>query len=215
MSPVSYPVLYSFRRCPYAMRARMALDYAGVRVQIREVALKAKPQQLLVISPKGTVPVLQLPTGVVIEQSLDIMRWACQLADPDNWLEPSMTEGGLQWLSTNDGPFKLYLDRYKYPDRYPEQTGVDYRNQAVQTMLSPMELLLAKTPFLMGGSCSLVDVALMPFIRQFAQVDAAWFSQAPYPRVKAWLEGFLRSERFDRIMRKFDTWTPDHGDVLF
>lgn len=193
----------------------MALDYSGLTVCLREVALKAKPLQLLQISPKGTVPVLALPTGQVIEQSLDIMRWACQQSDPHDWLAPSTSDEGQKWLSINDGLFKHYLDRYKYPDRYIDQTRSDYRDQAIQVMLVQMELQLAKTPYLMGERCSLVDVALMPFVRQFAQVDTAWFSQAPYPHLQTWLDGFLKSDRFERIMRKFETWSPDHDEVFF
>lgn len=209
------PILYSFRRCPYAMRARMALDYAGVPVRLREVVLRAKPAHLLEISPKGTVPVLALPGGRVLDQSLDIMRWACEQADPENWAPPASTEAGQHWLSLNDGPFKQWLDRYKYPERHLDWPLQHYREQGVQTLLQPMEAQLQKAPYLMGEAVSLVDVALMPFVRQFAQVDAAWFASAPFPQLKVWLDRWLASTRFERVMQKFEPWAPDHADTVF
>lgn len=197
------------------MRARMALDYAGVQVRLREVVLRAKPAALMEASPKGTVPVLVLPDGRVIDQSLDIMRWACQQADSLSWLPASETAAGQHWLSLNDGPFKQWLDRYKYPERYPQSPAHQYRDQGVQTLLLPMEQQLQQTPYLMGASASLIDVALMPFVRQFAQVDTAWFESAPFPHLKVWLNQWLASPRFERVMQKFEPWSPDHADTLF
>lgn len=197
------------------MRARMALDYAGVSVRLREVVLRAKPTQLLEVSPKGTVPVLVRLDGHVIDQSLDIMRWACEQSDPQGWLPPSQTEAGQHWLSLNDGPFKQALDRYKYPERYPQWPPLHYRDQGIQILLQPMESQLRQTHYLMGASASLVDVALMPFVRQFAQVDATWFESAPFPHLKGWLHDWIASPRFERIMQKFEPWAPDHADTLF
>lgn len=209
------PILYSFRRCPYAMRARLAIHYAGLTVTLREVALRNKPAEMLAISPKGTVPVLQLPDGTVIDQSLDIMRWACQQADPGSWLAPSMTPLGQSWLATLDGSFKQLLDRYKYADRYPELTACAYRDQAVALMLAPMNEQLIQTPHLFGASPCLVDMALIPFVRQFAQVDAAWFEQAPLPGLQRWLQALVGSPLFDYAMTKYAPWHPGQADTLF
>ena len=190
-------VLYSFRRCPYAMRARMALRYSGVPLSIVEVSLKAKPAQMLAASPKGTVPVLVCADGSVIEQSLDIMHWALARHDPDNWLQPGCNE----LIEANDTTFKVLLDRYKYAIRYPEHPMAFYRAQGAE-FLQRLEDVLTRSPYLDGPALSLTDVALAPFVRQFAHVDRDWFAQAPYPHLNAWLERFLASELFSSVMRK-------------
>ena len=190
-------VLYSFRRCPYAMRARMALHYSGVPLSIVEVSLKAKPAQMLAASPKGTVPVLVCADGSVIEQSLDIMHWALARHDPDNWLQPGCNE----LIEANDTTFKVLLDRYKYAIRYPEHPMAFYRAQGAE-FLQRLEDVLTRSPYLAGPALSLTDVALAPFVRQFAHVDRDWFAQAPYPHLNAWLERFLASELFSSVMRK-------------
>ena len=190
-------VLYSFRRCPYAMRARMALRYSGVPLSIVEVSLKAKPAEMLVASPKGTVPVLVCADGSVIEQSLDIMHWALARHDPDNWLQPGCNE----LIEANDTTFKVLLDRYKYAIRYPEHPMAFYRAQGAE-FLQRLEDVLARSAYLAGPALSLADVALAPFVRQFAHVDRDWFAQAPYPHLNAWLERFLASELFSSVMRK-------------
>lgn len=190
-------VLYSFRRCPYAMRARMALRYSGVPLSIVEVSLKAKPAEMLALSPKGTVPVLVCADGRVIEQSLKIMLWALAQYDPDNWLGPDSAA----LIEENDQVFKVNLDRYKYAIRYPEQPMEHYRAQGA-AFLQRLEVLLEQTPYLAGDTLSLADIALAPFVRQFAHVDRDWFEQAPYPRLNAWLERFLASELFTAVMAK-------------
>jgi len=190
-------VLYSFRRCPYAMRARMALRYSGVPLSIVEVSLKAKPAEMLALSPKGTVPVLVCADGRVIEQSLEIMHWALARHDPDNWLGPDSAA----LIEENDQVFKVNLDRYKYAIRYPEQPMEQYRAQGA-AFLQRLEVLLEQTPYLAGDTLSLADIALAPFVRQFAHVDRDWFEQAPYPRLNAWLERFLASELFISVMTK-------------
>ena len=197
---MSAHLLYSFRRCPYAMRARMALRYSGVPLNTIEVSLKAKPADMLVASPKGTVPVLVCADGRVIEQSLDIMRWALACNDPDNWLQSGnpLIE---QLLDENDRIFKVQLDRYKYAIRYPEYPMEHYRAQGASFLLR-LETLLSHSPYLAGDSLSLADVALAPFVRQFAHVDRDWFTQAPYPHLRAWLERFLASELFTSVMGK-------------
>ena len=190
-------VLYSFRRCPYAMRARMALRYSGVPLSIVEVSLKAKPAQMLAASPKGTVPVLVCADGSVIEQSLDIMHWALARHDPDNWLQPGCNE----LIEANDTTFKVLLDRYKYAIRYPEHPMAFYRAQGAE-FLQRLEDVLTRSPYLAGPALSLADVALAPLVRQCAHVDRAGFAQAPDPHLNAWLERFLASELFSSIMRK-------------
>ena len=193
-------VLYSFRRCPYAMRARMALRYSGVPLSIVEVSLKAKPAEMLAASPKGTVPVLVCADGRVIEQSLEIMHWALSQNDPDVWL-PADRPLIETLIEENDTRFKVLLDRYKYAIRYPEQPMEHYRAQGVG-YLQRLEDLLAHTPYLAGPALSLVDVALAPFVRQFAHVDREWFAQAPLPHLNAWLERFLASALFGSVMEK-------------
>jgi glutathione S-transferase len=196
---VSEGVLYSFRRCPYAMRARMALRYSGVAVQIIEVSLKAKPAEMLALSPKGTVPVLSVD-GRVIDESLAIMRWALAQNDPEGWLLED--DGATQALiEENDQGFKYQLDRYKYAERYPEQPMEHYRAEG-EVFLSKLEGLLAQREYLLAGHLSLADVALAPFVRQFAHVDREWFGRAPYPRLQAWLQRFLESPLFIAIMAK-------------
>ncbi|WP_203305531.1 glutathione S-transferase [Pseudomonas lundensis] len=197
---MSLHTLYSFRRCPYAMRARMALRYSGVPVSIIEVSLKAKPAQMLAASPKGTVPVLVCADGRVIEQSLEIMHWALSQNDPDIWL-PADRPLIEALIEENDTRFKGLLDRYKYAVRYPEYPMEHYREQGA-VVLQRLECLLEHTPYLTGTTLTLADVALAPFIRQFAHVDRAWFAKAPYPKLQAWLERFLASGLFTAVMAK-------------
>ncbi|WP_070413960.1 glutathione S-transferase [Pseudomonas lundensis] len=197
---MSLHTLYSSRRCPYAMRARMALRYSGVPVSIIEVSLKAKPAQMLAASPKGTVPVLVCADGRVIEQSLEIMHWALSQNDPDVWL-PADRPLIEALIEENDTRFKVLLDRYKYAVRYPEYPMEHYRAQGA-VVLQRLECLLEHTPYLTGTTLTLADVALAPFIRQFAHVDRAWFAQAPYPKLQAWLERFLASGLFTAVMAK-------------
>jgi len=195
------PILYSFRRCPYAMRARMALWAAGVTVELREVKLAAKPAELLAASPKGTVPVLVLADGAVIDQSLDIMRWALAQDDPEGWLAGDDTA----LIAANDGPFKHHLDRAKYPGRYEEDGATDHRAAAL-ALLAPLEARLADAPFLSGETRALTDIALFPFIRQFAAIEPEWFAARPLPRLQGWLEGLCACELFAAIMPKFSPW---------
>ncbi|WNZ86716.1 glutathione S-transferase [Pseudomonas sp. P108] len=191
--------LYSFRRCPYAMRARMALRYSGVPVDIVEVSLKAKPAEMLAISPKGTVPVLDAG-GRVIDESLEIMRWALAQNDPDDWLLDGDSRIA-ELIEANDQGFKVHLNRYKYPERYPEQPMEVYRAEGA-LFLQRLDELLTDREYLLTNLASLADVALLPFVRQFAHVDREWFAQTPYVRLQAWLQRFLESELFTSIMKK-------------
>ena len=191
--------LYSFRRCPYAMRARMALRYSGVAVEIVEVSLKAKPAAMLAISPKGTVPVLDAD-GQVIDESLEIMRWALAQHDPDDWLLGGDSRIA-ELIEANDQVFKVHLNRYKYAERYPEQPMEVYRAEGA-VFLQRLDGLLEGRDYLLSNHLSLADVALLPFVRQFAHVDREWFAQTPYVRLQAWLQRFLESNLFTSIMKK-------------
>ena len=199
------PILYSFRRCPFAMRARMALLVSGQTVELREILLRAKPQAMLDASPKGTVPVLVLNDGQVIDQSLDIMRWALALQDPEAWLAGD--DEAL--IDRFDGSFKHHLDRYKYPNRHGTDP-VEHRAAGLEH-LQALEQRLAASTFLCGPARTLADIALFPFIRQFAATDQAWFDAQPLPRVQAWLAMLIGSELFDRAMLRVPAWQP--GDV--
>jgi len=203
---VSLPVLYSFRRCPYAIRARLALWQAGIEVELRELVLRDKPAEMLALSPKGTVPVLQLPDGRVIDQSLDIMRWALERHDPDGWLGVAGAEAQAALIERNDVDFKPLLDRYKYVDRHPERTRAEWRDAAVATFLAPLEAQLGGRPCLFGAAPSLADAAIFPFVRQFAGVDGGWFDQAPLPSLRAWLTRWCEGALFASVMRRQPVW---------
>jgi len=195
--------LYSFRRCPYAMRARMALRYSGVAVNIVEVSLKAKPAEMLALSSKGTVPVLSVD-GQVIDESLAIMHWALAQSDPQDWLlkdDPVGQQLIAGLIEENDQVFKVYLNRYKYAERYPEQPMAFYRAEG-EVFLRRLDELLEGRDYLLAEHPSLADVALMPFVRQFAHVDREWFGQTPYHRLQAWLQQFLESDLFIGVMQK-------------
>ena len=195
--------LYSFRRCPYAMRARMALRYSGVAVSIIEVSLKAKPAEMLALSSKGTVPVLNVD-GQVIDESLAIMHWALAQNDPQDWLlkdDPAGQQLIAGLIEENDQVFKVHLNRYKYAERYPEQPMTVYRAEG-EVFLRRLDELLEGRDYLLAEHPTLADVALMPFVRQFAHVDREWFGQTPYRRLQAWLQRFLDSELFIGVMQK-------------
>ena len=202
MDSLQAPVLYSFRRCPYAIRARMALRSSGVPHQMIEVSLKNKPEALLALSPKGTVPVLHCTDGVVIEQSLEIMLWALKQRDPEQWLKDHDTASRQDLIACNDGPFKKWLDRYKYFERYPEHTQQTYREQAEKALLSQLEARLSETQFLGADQPTLVDVAIFPFVRQFAAVDPEWFAASPWKKTSTWLAYWTQSELFASVMAK-------------
>jgi len=181
--------LYSFRRCPYAMRARLAIAYSQQQVQLREIILKEKPPEMLALSEKATVPVLQLSSGEVLDESLDIMAWALSHNDPNNWLAGNLNQM-LSLIDENDFEFKEWLDRYKYADRFPEFTESYYRDQC-EDFLVKLELRLTVTQYLFANKLTLADIAIFPFIRQFASVDKQWFQQTPYHNLKIWLDGLI------------------------
>jgi glutathione S-transferase len=186
------------------MRARIALRYSGIAIEIIEISLRDKPQHLLEVSPKATVPVLVLPDGKVIEQSLEIMQWALLQQDKDDWLLSSACElasDAHRLIAENDGTFKQSLDRYKYAVRFPEKSQEEYRQQC-EIFVSKLEALLSQHQYLLGNNCSIADIAIFPFIRQFAGVDEQWFTKAPYPRVRAWRNKWVNSALFISIMQK-------------
>ncbi|MCP5269365.1 MAG: glutathione S-transferase [Zoogloeaceae bacterium] len=196
------PLLYSFRRCPYAIRARLALIQAGVEFDLQEVALRNKPQAMLALSPKGTVPVLLLADGRILDESLDIMRWALSQNDPQGWLTKGDAKAQAELIERNDALFKPLLDRYKYPTRFPEQPANEARDTAIRLHLAPLDQQLATQGYLFGDSLSLADAALLPFVRQFAAVDANWFESIRLLALRRWLHDGLASPLFKTAMRK-------------
>ncbi|CAM3745181.1 glutathione S-transferase [Polynucleobacter brandtiae] len=186
------------------MRARMALQYAGIAVEHREISLRDKPQSMLLVSPKGTVPVLWID-DIVLDQSLDIMQWALEKSDPDDWnmVDQLISQS---WIEKNDGPFKKILDQYKYPNRYPDFSHAEVLRAAMELMLRPMELTLQSSQFLLGNKTSWVDIAIFPFIRQFSMVNPSEFSGLPLSRTKEWLAHFLQSELFGLVMHQHPVW---------
>ena len=212
---VSLHRLYSFRRCPYAMRARLAIVLAELKVELREIVLKNKPAQMLAISPKGTVPVLELvetdgSSRRVIEESRDILQWALEQHDPQAVLdvEPASAQA---LIEQNDNEFKHWLDRYKYSDRYPELSQLEYRERG-ELFLQVLETLLAKHRYLLGDTISSADIGIMPFVRQFAHVDQEVFYQLPYPHLQQWLRDWLQHPAFQQVMVKLPAW--QEGDPL-
>jgi glutathione S-transferase len=183
----------------------MALAYAGIVVEIREISLREKPASLLAISPKGTVPVLH-SDGLVIEQSYDIMKWALAKSDLDHWLSAETESLIDEWVVKNDGPFKKLLDQYKYPDRYPDIQLEETLSQAMSLFLGPINERLKISPYLLGSKISLADIAIFPFVRQFAMVDPDWFDQSGLDYLKQWLNERLESPLFIGVMQKYPTW---------
>ncbi len=202
------PILYSFRRCPYAMRARLALASSGNETELREVVLRDKPQAFLDASPSRTVPCLVTPTQI-IDESLDIMLWALKQADPEGWLD--MPDAGQDLIAQIDGPFKAALDRTKYATRYPDDDPAKHRVIA-SGILADLDGQIQDFLF---GKPTLADYAILPFIRQFAFIDKTWFDAQPWPNLQGWLEAFLTSERFVQIMPKFGQWAPGETPVYF
>ncbi|WP_431287121.1 glutathione S-transferase [Roseateles chitinivorans] len=198
------PLLYTFRRCPYAMRARMALLQAGRDFDAVEVSLRAKPASLLALSPKGTVPVLELPDGGVIDESWDIMRWALAAPDAQGWWARAQSPENLDLVRRNDGDFKRHLDRWKYPQRYTGETLTPeaHRDSAVDVLLRPLEVRLSAAPFLGGTMPCAADLAVMPFVRQFAAVEPEWFAALDLPSLRSWLNSWLVDPLFTACMHK-------------
>lgn len=210
------PVLYSFRRCPYAMRARLAIAASGVACELREVVLRNKPAEMLQASPKGTVPVLVDVDGTLVEQSLDIMHWALTQRDPEQWCVPEQgtTEEMMALIAANDGDFKRHLDRYKYPNRYEGVNALEERD-AGAAWLRELQARLQATPWLCGARASLADMAIAPFVRQFAHTDKAWFAAQDWPGLAEWLARIIDSDRYAHVMQKFVPWECGTEGVAF
>ncbi|MCL1037608.1 glutathione S-transferase [Shewanella submarina] len=205
----SLPLLYSFRRCPYAMRARLALLTCGIQVELREILLKNKPEHMLELSPKGTVPVMLLADGKVLEESQDILFYALNhmalehlpASDDKLWLE-SHRSSTQSWLCACDQEFKPWLDKYKYADRFPEQAETWYREQACR-FLTKLESGLTTQAYLDGDKPSLSDWGVMPFVRQFAGVDKNWWQTRPLPHLADWLQRLIDTHTFRQCMQKY------------
>ena len=205
------PILWSFRRCPYAMRARLAIQSSGQRVILQEILLRDKPAPFLAASPKGTVPVVQ-DGDRVIEESRDVILWALGRNDPEGWLD--MPDEGHRLIDTCDGPFKSALDHTKYAVRFPDRNEADERAKAM-VFLRDLNDRLGRTEFLMGSRRTLADMAILPFVRQFANTDRAWFDAQGLEPLTKWLDDFLTSDRFREIMTKYPPWQAGQDQVLF
>lgn len=205
------PILWSFRRCPYAMRARLAIQSSGQPVALQEILLKDKPAPFLAASPKGTVPVVQ-DGPRVIEESRDVMLWALAKNDPEGWLD--MPDEGYALIDECDGPFKKALDHTKYAVRYPELDESEEREKAL-AFLRKLDARLQDTPFLMGSRRTLADMAILPFVRQFANTDRAWFDAQGLTTLTHWLDDFLTSDRFRAIMVKYPPWQEGQDQIIF
>ena len=214
--PAEVPILYSFRGCPYAIRARMAIAASGQTCALREVVLRNKPPEMIAVSPKGTVPVMVLPDGRVIEESLEIMRWALDRHDPEGWLTPLNDDRDDvdALIAENDGPFKDNLDRYKYPNRFEISDPRRHRDQGA-AFLKKLNARLLKTIYLCGDDFTFADAAISPFIRQFANNDREWFDAPDLSGVQRWLQSILASDRFLAVMEKYPAWESGMDEIAF
>ena len=207
---MTLPILYSFRRCPYAIRARLALQISAISTDLREIVLRDKAPAFLSISPSQSVPCLQ-HENFVIDESLDIMIWALRQNDPQGWLK--MPDAGYALIEQNDGAFKAALDRTKYPNRFPQDDPLKNRQIASEFLQLLNEQL--QTGFLFGPTATLADSAILPFVRQFAFINKPWFDAQPWPYVQRWLEGFLGSDAFHLVMQKYPKWQYGDPPTLF
>jgi glutathione S-transferase len=205
LEPMMPPILYSFRRCPYAMRARLALASSGVKVALREIV---KAPAFLTASPSATVPCLVWDGGV-IDESLDVMKWALTRRDPEGWLD--MPAAGWDWIERCDGPFKSALDRTKYAVRYPQENAFEQRALAA-AFLSDLDGQIGDWIF---EHPSIADYAILPFVRQFANIDRAWFDAQDWPNLHPWLARFLGADRFEGIMQKYPKWQDGDAPLYF
>ena len=208
------PILYSFRRCPYAMRARMAIHISSQKCEIREVLLRDKPPSMLEYSSKGTVPVLVLQSGEVIDESLDVIDWALNLNDPDNWQRSKDNKKTKELIKINDGEFKHHLDRYKYSKRYDDEDPEFHRKKCL-SFIEKVNSELQNSKYIFDDAISYIDISLLPFIRQFRIADNEWFDELPYENVKSWLSNFLNSELLESIMSKHDLWKEGDEVTIF
>ena len=208
------PILYSFRRCPYAMRARMAIHISGQKCELREVLLRDKPPSMLEYSAKGTVPVLILQDGKVIDESLDVIDWALNINDPDDWQRSKDKEKTKELIKINDGEFKYHLDRYKYSKRYDNEDPEFHRKKCLK-FIESINNELNNSEYIFDDNISYADIVLLPFIRQFRIADIEWFDSLPYDNLKKWLSSFLGSSLLNSIMKKYDLWKEGDKSIVF
>tara|TARA_Y100001970_G_scaffold7723_1_gene8847 strand:- start:200 stop:853 length:654 start_codon:yes stop_codon:yes gene_type:complete len=208
------PILYSFRRCPYAMRARMAIHISSQKCEIREVLLRDKPPSMLEYSSKGTVPVLVLQSGEVIDESLDVIDWALNLNDPNNWLRSKENEETKKLIEINDGEFKHHLDRYKYSKRYDNEDPEFHKKKCLK-FIESVNNELSNSKYIFDDNISYADIVLLPFMRQFRIADMEWFDSLPYDNLKEWLSSFLNSPLLNSIMKKYDLWKEGDDLIIF
>ncbi len=216
-SDSALPIIYSLRNCPYAMRARMAIFKAKQTVMLRDIVLSNKPNEMIAVSPKATVPVLVLANGTVVEESLEIMLWALNETDPDDLLQSQNAHGlseMLNLIQSFDHDFKVCLEQYKCAKRYRETNLIECR-ELCEEFIQILENRLTSHHFLISNTESLADIALLPFIRQFARIERQWYLQSPYPKVRQWLNNYLQSPMFTKVMAKYPLWLDEHKVVLF
>jgi glutathione S-transferase len=211
---LNIPILYSFRRCPYCMRAHMALKYTGLKIILRDVKLSNLPEEALAVSPHATVPSLVIGKDEYMDESWDIVKWATQQNDPENWLGESnkYLQDAEMLVETNDFSFKEDLDHYKYADRHPEHP-MEYYRQRCEEFLEELNETLEENTFLLAERITIADIAVFPFIRQFAMVDKSWFDKSPYPELQRWLDFMLDTEWFKEAFKKYKTWKPGSEDI--
>lgn len=213
---MTLPILYSLRRCPYAMRARIGILLAKQPVMLRDIIMKNIPAEMIAVSPKATVPVLVLADSTVIDESLDIMLWALQQSDPSNLLVKESTDAlptMLNLIHHNDNEFVESLEKYKVAARYHDIAEVFYRNQC-EIFITDLEERLATNEFLMGDKPCLADYALLPFVRQFSRVDRKWYLHSPYSNIQRWLNTHYQNPLFSKAMKKYPQWLDNHESVL-
>ena len=212
---LSTPILYSFRRCPYCMRAHMALKYAGMKVILREVELRNLPAEALAVSPHATVPSLVVSADEYMDESWDIVKWAIKQHDPDNWAGDNneYLNHAEMLVETNDHSFKEDLDHYKYADRHPEHP-MEYYRERCEEFLEELNEMLEENVYLLSEHISIADIAVFPFIRQFSLVDKDWFDQAPYPELQRWLKAILDTEWFADAFKKHELWQSGNDDIF-
>ena len=208
------PILYSFRRCPYAMRARMAIHISGQKCELREVLLRDKPPSMLEYSAKGTVPVLILQDDKVIDESLDVIDWALNLNDPDDWQRSKDTKKTKELIKINDGEFKYHLDRYKYSKRYDNEDPEFHKKKCLK-FIELINNELNNSKYIFDDNISYADIVVLPFIRQFRIADIEWFDSLPYDNLKNWLSNFLDSSLLNSSMKKYDLWKEGDKSIVF
>ncbi|MDA0238178.1 MAG: glutathione S-transferase N-terminal domain-containing protein [Proteobacteria bacterium] len=218
MTDQNLPILWTFRRCPYAMRTRLAIKRSGISVYLREILLQDKPPEFIEDSEKATVPVLKLPDGKILEESLDIMRWALKQSDPDDWCQVLVAEADYSkaFLTELDGTFKDALDRYKYASRYALNGDAVLRHRSIGTaFLQRINERLDEHPFVSGQKQGFLDIASLPFVRQFRIADPTWFDRQNWALLHVWLQQFIESEQFAVIMQKLKPWDSQQGEGIF